>query len=82
MGETLTVAGNLLQCGTLLPPHQGNKPDEFPIAAIDDAAITKWQPEASNVTSYLTVDISNLPFYLINKIAIDWGEQPPAEFEI
>lgn len=82
MGETLTVAGNLLQCGALLPPPQANKPGQFPIAAIDGAASTKWQPEASNVTSYLTVDLGSSSFYPINKIAMDWGEQPPAHFEI
>jgi trehalose/maltose hydrolase-like predicted phosphorylase len=82
MGETLTVAGNLLQCGTLLSPPQANKPGQFPIAAIDGAASTKWQPEASNVTSYLTVDLGGSSFYPVNKIAMDWGEQPPSHFAI
>ncbi|KAJ4346234.1 alpha,alpha-trehalase ath1 [Ascochyta clinopodiicola] len=82
MGETLTVAGNILQCGTLLPPPQANKPGQFPIAAIDGAASTKWQPEFSNVTSYLTVDLGDASFYPITKIAMDWGNQPPSHFEI
>jgi hypothetical protein len=82
MGETLTVAGNVLQCGTLLPAPQANKPGQFPIAAIDGAASTKWQPELSNVTSFLTVDLGNASFYSINKIAMDWGNQPPTHFEI
>ncbi|KAF2624456.1 carbohydrate-binding module family 32 protein [Macroventuria anomochaeta] len=82
MGETLTVAGNLLQCGTLLPPPQGNKPGQFPVAAIDGAASTKWQPEFSNVTSYLTIDLGDSSFYPVKKIAMDWGNQPPRHFEV
>lgn len=82
IGETLTVAGNLLQCGNLLTPPQANKPGQFPIAAIDGAASTKWQPALSNITSYLTVDLGNTSFHPVNKIMMDWGEQPPALFEI
>ncbi|KAF9697973.1 hypothetical protein EKO04_004333 [Ascochyta lentis] len=81
-GKILTVAGNVLQCGTLLPPPQRNKPGQFPIAAIDGAASTKWQPEFSNVTSFLTVDLGDASFYPVNKIAMDWGNQPPSHFEI
>jgi hypothetical protein len=82
IGEELTVAGNILQCGTLLPPPQGNKPGQFPIAAIDGAASTKWQPEHSNMTSFLTVDLGNTSFFPIDKIAMDWGKRPPAHFDI
>jgi trehalose/maltose hydrolase-like predicted phosphorylase len=82
IGETLTVAGNLLQCGNLLTPPQANKPGQFPIAAIDGAASTKWQPALSNMTSYLTVDLGNASFHPVNKIMMDWGEQPPSHFEI
>ncbi|KAG9379456.1 Acid trehalase [Pyrenophora tritici-repentis] len=82
MGEILTVGGNILQCKNLLPPPQGNKPGQFPIAAIDGAASTKWQPEFANITSYLTVDLGTSSFYPINKIVMDWGNQPPSHFEI
>ena len=82
IGETLTVAGNLLQCGNLLTPPQANKPGQFPIAAIDGAASTKWQPELSNVTSFLTVDLGGSTFRPVNNIMMDWGEQPPSHFEI
>ncbi|KAH7380120.1 glycosyl hydrolase family 65 central catalytic domain-containing protein [Pyrenochaeta sp. MPI-SDFR-AT-0127] len=82
MGQTLTVAGNILQCGTILPPPQGNKPGQFPIAAIDGAASTKWQPELSNTTSYLTVDLGTANYYPISKLMMDWGNQPPSHFEV
>ncbi|KAH7400645.1 acid trehalase [Phaeosphaeria sp. MPI-PUGE-AT-0046c] len=82
VGQTLTVAGNLLQCGALLPPPQRNLPGQFPLAAIDGAASTKWQPAFSNTTSYLTVDLGDHKFYRIAAIAMDWASQPPMHFEI
>ncbi|CAO2647938.1 Nn.00g088600.m01.CDS01 [Neocucurbitaria sp. VM-36] len=82
MGQTLTVAGNILQCGTILPPPQGNRPGQFPIAAIDGAASTKWQPDLSNVTSYLTVDLGNTTFFPISKLIMDWGAEPPTHYEV
>jgi trehalose/maltose hydrolase-like predicted phosphorylase len=82
VGQTLTVAGNILQCGALLPPPQGNKPGQFPLAAIDGAASTKWQPEFSNTTSYLTVDLGTSNYQRIAAVMMDWANQPPAYFEI
>ncbi|USP73814.1 carbohydrate-binding module family 32 protein [Curvularia clavata] len=82
MAEILTVGGNILQCKSLLPPPQGNKPGQFPIAAIDGAASTKWQPELANTTSYLTVDLGDSAFYPVNEVIMDWANQPPAHFEI
>lgn len=82
VGQTLTVADNILQCGTLLPPPQGNKPGQFPIAAIDGAASTKWQPKHSNITSYLTADLGNTTTYSIRAIMMDWANQPPSHFSI
>ncbi|KAI4945609.1 hypothetical protein J4E91_007952 [Alternaria rosae] len=82
MAEISTVGGNILQCKALLPPPQGNKPGQFPIAAIDGAASTKWQPERSNITSYLTVDLGDSSFHPINRVVMDWGNQPPSHFEV
>jgi hypothetical protein len=81
IGQTLTVANNILQCGTLLPPPQGNQPGQFPLAAIDGASSTKWQPTSSNTTSYLTVDLGPTT-HLISGVIMDWANQPPAYFEI
>ncbi|KAF1947888.1 hypothetical protein EJ02DRAFT_449361 [Clathrospora elynae] len=82
MGEVLTVAGNILQCGVLVASPQGNKPGQFPIAAIDGAESTKWQPEFSNITSYITVDLGESTFYRVSKLVMDWGNQPPSHFEV
>jgi trehalose/maltose hydrolase-like predicted phosphorylase len=81
IGQTLTVANNILQCGTLLPSPQDNQPGQFPLAAIDGASSTKWQPVSSNTTSYLTVDLGTT-YHLISSIMMDWANQPPAYFEI
>jgi len=82
IGETQTVAGNILQCKTLLPTIQGNQPGQFPIAAIDGAASTKWQPYFSNTTSYLTVNLSSTAPVPIRSVMMDWGAQPPSHFAI
>jgi hypothetical protein len=82
LSATDTVPGNILQCRAILAPSQGNRPGQFPIAAIDGAASTKWQPSFSNMTSYLTVDLGNTSFYPINKVAMDWGKHPPSYYEV
>ncbi|KAH9871651.1 hypothetical protein J1614_005906 [Plenodomus biglobosus] len=82
IGEIQTVAGNILQCGTLLPPLQRNQPGQFPLAAIDGAASTKWQPEHANTTSWLSVDLSSSAPAPIRSVMMDWGHQPPAAFAI
>lgn len=90
IGQKLTVAGNILQCGTVLPPAQENRPGQFPLAAIDGAASTKWQPEASNVTSWLVVDVTSGrsstnetgSYFAVSEILMDWGNLPPERFAV
>jgi trehalose/maltose hydrolase-like predicted phosphorylase len=83
IGQTLTVARNILQCGTLLPPPQDNLPGQFPLAAIDGAASTKWQPVSSSATSWLTVDLgANDDFHEVDGVRMDWANQPPHYFSV
>ncbi|KAH7077889.1 glycosyl hydrolase family 65 central catalytic domain-containing protein [Paraphoma chrysanthemicola] len=82
VGQTLTVAGNILQCGALLSPPQRNRPGQFPLAAIDGAASTKWQPQFSNTTSYITVDLGPSAIYPIAAVMLDWSSQPPSHFSV
>ncbi|KAF1920891.1 glycosyl hydrolase family 65 central catalytic domain-containing protein [Ampelomyces quisqualis] len=82
VGQTLTVAGNILQCGSLLPPPQDNLPGQFPLAAIDGAASTKWQPVSSHPTSWLTVDLGLHTSLPITSVMMDWASQPPASYSI
>lgn len=82
MGQTLTMDGNILQCKPVLPSPQDNAPGQFPIAAIDGAASTKWQPSNSSILSYVTVDLGNTEFYPVSDLMMDWGNHAPAYFEI
>jgi hypothetical protein len=73
--QTLTYAGNLLQClsVTSSDPYA---PGQFPIAAIDGATATRWQP-ASNDSASLTVNMSSIPATPISGLYFDWGQRPP-----
>ncbi|KAL1610341.1 alpha,alpha-trehalase ath1 [Paraconiothyrium brasiliense] len=83
LGQTLTAADNILQCKPLVPNlDQSNLPGQFPIAAIDGASSTKWQPENSTRLNYLTVDTQPSHYGLIHQVLFDWGAQPPAYFEV
>lgn len=83
LGQTLTAAGNILQCKPIIPhPHQSDLPGQFPLAAIDGASSTKWQPQNSTRVNYLTVDTQPSSYGPIHRILFDWGAQPPTYFEI
>ncbi|KAK7191283.1 acid trehalase [Paraphaeosphaeria sporulosa] len=83
LGQTLTAAGNILQCRPVVPnPYSVSLPGQFPIAAVDGASSTKWQPENPTRVSYLTVDTQATTFGPIAHILFDWGAQPPVYFEV
>lgn len=83
IGQTLTVGGNILQCKpVVLNTYQSNLPGQFPLAAIDGASSTKWQPENSTRVNYLTVDTNPSTYAPIHRILFDWGAQPPTYFEV
>lgn len=83
IGDKLTVERNVLQCRTKVNSPQPNVPGQFPLAAIDGAASTKWQPVDANETSWLTVDlVADDIAYPITEIFFDWGNQPPSHYEI
>jgi trehalose/maltose hydrolase-like predicted phosphorylase len=83
IGQTLTVARNILQCGRLVDPVQDNMPGQFPLAAIDGAASTKWQSVSSHTTSWLTVDLGvSEEFYEVDGVLLDWAKQPPTNFTV
>jgi hypothetical protein len=73
--QTLTYAGNLLQCLSVTSPDP-YAPGQFPIAAIDGATATRWQP-ASNDSASLTVNTSSIPATPISGLYFDWGQRPP-----
>jgi hypothetical protein len=75
-----TVAGNVAQCQPVTSP-QGFQPGQFPIAAIDGAASTKWQPNAANTSSWIDVTLSQ-PYQPITSFYFDWAQSPPTSFSI
>jgi hypothetical protein len=72
--QTSTQASNLLQC---LPVTSTDDyvPGQFPVAAIDGANSTSWQP-ASNGSTSLLVDMTNVPASPVTGVFFDWGLRP------
>ena len=79
LGSKKTVQGNIAQCQpvTSLEPYE---PGQFPIAAIDGAASTKWQPSFANRSASITVALS--AGQRVNAFYFDWAQSPPANFTV
>ena len=73
--QNLSQASNLLQC---LPVTSKDSyvAGQFPVAAIDGASSTAWQPE-SNGTSSLLVDMTTVAAAPVSGIFFEWGLRPP-----
>jgi hypothetical protein len=73
--QELTMAGNLLQC---LPAtsEDGIAPGQFPVAAIDGATATRWQPQ-TNETASILVNMTGVAPSKIGAVFFDWGARPP-----
>lgn len=71
----LTYANNLLQC---LPvtSEDAYAPGQFPVAAVDGATATSWQP-AKNTSASILVNTTTVPFTQISGAYFDWGMRPP-----
>ena len=74
-----TVTGNLVQCKPVTSSSK-YEPGQFPIAAVDGAASTKWQPSLANETASITVP---LPVgERITGFYFDWAQNPPLSFTV
>ena len=71
-----TVPGNIAQCRPVASPD-AYQPGQFPIAAVDGAASTVWQPTSGNTTQSITVDLTDVPFQPLTSVQLDWAKQPP-----
>ena len=80
IGRNATVPGNVLQCAPVLS-STAFQPGQFPLAAIDGAVSTKWQPSFANTTSILTVDLGHA-FHPIRSIRFNWAANPPAFYNV
>lgn len=69
-----TTSGNIAQC---LPvtSEDAYVQGQFPLAAIDGATSTRWQP-ATNETASMTIDMSSIPASPISGMMFDWGLRP------
>ncbi|KAI9852623.1 MAG: hypothetical protein M1838_000071 [Thelocarpon superellum] len=73
--STLTTPDNLVQCQPVTsdqPFQQG----QYPLAAIDGAASTQWQPLTPHQAS-MAIDMSDVAIQPIIGVSITWGTSPP-----
>ena len=54
----------------------------MPIAAIDGALSTKWQPTNATECSSLLVNLTGSGFYPITRIYFDWAQEPPTAYSV
>lgn len=84
IGSVNTFPGNLVQCSPITSPNKF-VPGQFPIAAVDGAASTKWQPILANDTSSITVSLPDAAISSKSRIsgfAFDWAQAPPLSARI
>lgn len=75
------VQGNIAQCLPVTSPD-GFQPGQFPFAAVDGAGYTKWEPNFSNKTQSITVELQTQPFQPISSFYFDWAQNPPSKFTV
>lgn len=79
IGQIKTTAGNVAQCLPVTSPDD-YLPGQFPIAAVDGAASTKWQPALANKTASITVQ---LPVgHRVTGFIFDWAQAPPWNYSV
>jgi len=71
----LTYPGNLLQSLPVTSPD-AYAPGQFPIAVVDGASATRWQP-ATNKSAFILVHTTSVTPQPISSIFFDWGARPP-----
>ncbi|KAL1956658.1 hypothetical protein VTO42DRAFT_6908 [Malbranchea cinnamomea] len=82
IGSKNTFAGNLVQCQPVTSPNDFI-PGQFPIAAVDGAASTKWQPIRARGTSSITVTFPDSALSSrISGFGFDWAQSPPVSAKI
>lgn len=80
IGNIKTVPGNIAQCQNATSA-QSYVPGQFPLAAVDGAVSTKWEPTQANISSTLTVELPE-PYMPITAIQFDWGQAPPVSYSV
>lgn len=91
IGTINTVNGNIAQCQPVTSKN-GYQKGQYPLAAVDGAASTKWQPQfAANISS-VTVDLTktkttgssggNASSTTVSGFYFDWAQAPPSNITV
>lgn len=75
-----TIPGNIAQCLPVTSP-QDYEPGQFPVAAIDGAISTKWEPSAANTTSWIQITLGSASYPVIG-FYFDWAQSPPVSYSV
>lgn len=81
IANVTTIPGNFAQCLPVSSPDQ-YQPGQFPLAAVDGAAYTKWQPNFSNTSQSITISLLGQPIQLVTGFYFDWAQTPPTKFTV
>jgi hypothetical protein len=82
LGSQQTYAGNLVQCNAASSPNE-YVPGQFPIAAVDGATSTKWQPASAVDVSSITVSLDEEDVgSLVSGFHFDWAQAPPVNVTV
>ena len=77
-----TTPGNVLQCQ---PADSAGSfvPGQYPLAAVDGATSTTWQPEFANETASVTVEIPEADRGRpVTGIRLEWAQRPPYNYSV
>jgi len=78
----LTVPGNLAQCRPIVTSTAPYLPGRFPLAAVDGAVSTAWQP-TSDTPASITVDLGrDAAGMRVVGFAFDWAQAPPRSYAV
>ncbi|SPJ78689.1 probable ATH1 - Acid trehalase, vacuolar [Fusarium torulosum] len=82
IGTNSTVKGNLAQCRPVKASNS-YKPGQFPIAAVDGATSTKWQPSKAAEVNYLTVSLAEQDLgSMVTGFYFVWDKDPPVNVTV
>lgn len=77
-----TVAGNVAQCQPVRSKAEF-EPGQFPIAVVDGASSTKWQPSSADQVSSVTVSLPESKLgTAISGFYFDWAQAPPVNASV
>jgi trehalose/maltose hydrolase-like predicted phosphorylase len=79
IGRIPTTQDNVAQCLPVSSPDDF-LPGQFPLAAVDGATSTKWQPVYANKTSSVTVTLPQ--GYRVRSFDFNWGQAPPYNYSV